>query len=111
MYVLLQRVLSRKAPAGSNQEKMILKTEYKKLKAYWDYQRKVEYNREIIWDDINSAEDTYHIELLDKDELFDYMWGEIEPDDYVDPPKAWIPINEKYQIEGELERKNSKRRK
>ena len=90
---------------------MISKKEYKELKAYWDYQRKVEYNREVMWDDINSAEDNYNIELLDKDELFDYMWSEIDTDDYVDPPKFWIPINEKYQIEGELERKSSKRRK
>ncbi len=90
---------------------MISKKEYKELKAYWDYQRKVEYNREIMRDEINSAEESYHIELIDKDELFDYMWIQVDPEDYVDPPKFWIPINEKYQIEGESERKNIKRRK
>ena len=90
---------------------MISKKEYKELKAYWDYQRKVEYNREVMRDEMNSAEESYHIELLDKEELFDYLWNEIDPEDYVDPPKFWIPINEKYQIEGESERKNIKRRK
>jgi hypothetical protein len=90
---------------------MISKKEYKELKAYWDYQRKVEYNREIMRDEINSAEESYHIELIDKDELFDYMWIQVDPEDYVDPPKFWIPIDEKYQIEGESERKNIKRRK
>ena len=84
---------------------MISKKEYKELKAYWDYQRKVEYNREIMRDEINSAEESYHIELIDKDELFDYMWIQVDPEDYVDPPKFWIPIDEKYQIEGESERK------
>ncbi len=90
---------------------MISKKEYKELKAYWDYQRKVEYNREVMRDEMNSAEESYHIELLDKEELFDYLWNEIDPEDYVNPPKFWIPINEKYQIEGESERKNIKRRK
>ena len=90
---------------------MISKKEYKERKAYWDYQRKVEYNREVMRDEMNSAEESYHIELLDKEELFDYLWNEIDPEDYVDPPKFWIPINEKYQIEGESERKNIKRRK
>ena len=90
---------------------MISKKEYKELKAYWDYQRKVEYNREVMRDEMNSAEESYNIELLDKEELFDYLWNEIDPEDYVNPPKFWIPINEKYQIEGESERKNIKRRK
>ena len=90
---------------------MISKKEYKELKAYWDYQRKVEYNREVMRDEMNSAEESYHIELLDKEEHFDYLWNEIDPEDYVNPPKFWIPINEKYQIEGESERKNIKRRK
>ena len=90
---------------------MISKKEYKELKAYWDYQRKVEYNREVMRDEMNSAEESYHIELLDKEEHMDYLWNEIDPEDYVNPPKFWIPINEKYQIEGESERKNIKRRK
>ena len=59
----------------------------------------------------DSKADKWFKSLLDKEELFDYMWAEIDPEDYVDPPKFWIPINEKYQIEGESERKNIKRRK
>ena len=61
---------------------MISKKEYKELKAYWDYQRKIEFNREVMRDEIESAEESYHIELLDKEELFDYMWAEIDPEDY-----------------------------
>tara|TARA_A100001011_G_C14320317_1_gene850265 strand:+ start:6382 stop:6654 length:273 start_codon:yes stop_codon:yes gene_type:complete len=90
---------------------MISKKEYKELKAYWDFQRKIEYNKEMLRKEIDRSEESYNIELLEKDELFDYMWDEMDQEDYQDPPKSWIPINEKYQIEGESERKNIKRRK
>ena len=90
---------------------MISKKEYKELKAYWDFQRKIEYNKEMMKKEIDSSEESYNIEILEKDELFDYMWSEMDQEDYQDPPKFWIPLNEKYQIEGESERKNIKRRK
>lgn len=81
------------------------------MKAYWDYQRKIEYNREILRDDLSTAQDRYSIEICDMEEMFDDMWSLIDSEDYVKPPKFWIPKDEKYQIEGESEQKNIRRRK
>lgn len=77
---------------------MITKEDYIKFKPYWDYQRKVEYNREQLEDKLYSVED-YFVES--QQEMFDHLWNSIDTEDYEDPPRAWIPKNSKYQVEGE----------
>ena len=74
---------------------MISKKEYKKNKPYWDYQRKIEFNREDAME---------HAKTFDEDvmEVFEHIWNNLSPDNYDDPPKGWTPQNKKYQIEGEI---------
>lgn len=94
---------------------MISYKDYTELKPYWDYQRKIEYNKEQLRNKIQyvmeDLED-YNNELvtderdyihIDHDELFVHFWNMIDFDDMEDPPRAWIPKNKVYQVEGELE--------
>lgn len=95
--------------------KMISVKDYTDLKPYWDHQRKIEYNKEQLKDQIQYVMqdlDDYNNELvtderdyvhIDADEMFIHFWNMIDYADMKDPPKAWIPQNKNYQIEGELE--------
>jgi len=77
---------------------MITKKDYIEFKPYWDYQRKVEYNREQLEDKLYSVED-YFVES--QPEMFEQLWNLIDPEEYETPPRAWIPKNTQYQVEGE----------
>jgi hypothetical protein len=68
---------------------VISKQEYKRLKEYYDFQRKKQYNREQLM-----------YEAGDND-FFDEMWSKFEEKDYKDPPSVWIPRDKKWRIEGE----------
>ena len=82
-------------------ELMITREDYRELKEYWDYQRKVEYNREILRDQLeNVHEDDPEIEI---DRMFVEIWNHVEPVDYEDPPRGWIPKNAKFRVEGEMQ--------
>ncbi|OUU18418.1 MAG: hypothetical protein CBC05_02500 [Crocinitomicaceae bacterium TMED45] len=74
---------------------MISKKEYRKNKPYWDYQRKVEFNREDAMDHAKTFDE-------DVDLVFQHIWDNVDPVDYDDPPVNWVPRNKKYQIEGEI---------
>ena len=62
---------------------MISKKEYRKNKPYWDYQRKVEFNREDAMDHAKTFDE-------DVDLVFQHIWDNV------------VPRNKKYQIEGEI---------
>ncbi len=80
---------------------MITATEYKDLKEYWDYQRKIEYNRETLRDQlINVHEDDPE---ADVDHMFTEIWNHVDPVDYDDPPRGWIPKNAEFRVEGEMQ--------
>ena len=74
---------------------MISKNEYNKLKAYYDIQRKKEYNREQL------KYACSHVAGVDEDSFFNTMWAQFEEKDYQDPPSHWIPKDKKWRIEGE----------
>jgi hypothetical protein len=62
--------------------------EYKDKKSYYDYQRVVQYNREII-------------QLALKEEhqdMFNHVWGCLPSENYEAPPKDWRPADKKYWI-------------
>ena len=62
--------------------------EYKDKKSYHDYQRVVQYNREII-------------QLALKDEhkdMFNHVWGCLPSENYETPPVNWRPADKKYWI-------------
>ena len=72
----------------------VSKEEYKKLKEYFDFQRKVEYNKEKLRKAVEV--------MLDEPEiLFNDIWGKMKEEEIVDVPKGWVPQNDKLKIEGE----------
>jgi hypothetical protein len=96
-------------------KQMISLKSYSDLQPYWDYQRKIEYNKEQLFDYVErvvedsiefneeyvtDSRDEIH---LDRDELFVYLWNQIDTAEMMDPPQSWIPKNPQYQIEGEAQ--------
>ena len=74
---------------------MITEEQYRDMPEYWDYQRKIEYNKEKcmtacekIMEHFGDVEDG-----KDAEEMFQTMWHKIEPEDYDEPPLDWIPKN------------------
>ena len=73
---------------------------YKELKEYWDYQRKVEYNREKVYHMAERiAANTYtEFGSLPIDEVQSILWSKIESKNYDDPPRGYIPENSEYRL-------------
>ena len=85
---------------------MITKKDYTEFKPYWDYQRKIQYNKELLQDRVDMIQlefKTHEGVDMPLEEMFEEMWNNLEPEDYEKPPKAWIPKNIKYQVEGEAQ--------
>ena len=78
----------------------ISEKDYKELKEYWYYQRKVEYNREKVYHMAERiAANTYtEFGRLPIDEVQSILWSKIEPGVYDDPPKGYIPENPEYRL-------------
>ena len=72
----------------------IPKQKYKELKAMYDFQRKVQYNKEKL-------RKAVEVMLEEPDALFDDIWGKMKEEEMVDVPKDWVPKNDKLKIEGE----------
>ena len=85
---------------------MITKEDYMAQKPYWDYQRKVEYNREKVLKGclniINHFGETEAGFQLEQGALFDRLWNEITPADYDEPDADWVPAKPELRIEGEI---------
>ena len=72
----------------------IPKQKYKELKAYYDFQRKVSYNKEKL----RKAVDF----MLDEPEvLFNDIWSKMKEEEMQEAPKDWVPQDDKLKIEGE----------
>ena len=72
----------------------IPKQKYKELKEMYDFQRKVQYNKEKL----RKAVDF----MLDEPEiLFNDIWSRMKEEELVEIPKGWIPKDDKLKIEGE----------
>ena len=62
--------------------------EYKDKKSYYDYQRLVQYNREII-----------QLALTEEHkDMFDQVWSNLPFESYETPPVNWRPADKKYWI-------------
>ena len=72
----------------------VSKEEYKKLKEYFDFQRKVEYNKEKLRKAVNFM-------LDDPEALFQDIWGKMKEEEMIEAPKDWVPENDNLKIEGE----------
>ena len=72
----------------------VSKEEYKKLKEYFDFQRKVEYNKEKL-------RKAVEVMLDEPDILFNDIWSRMKEEEMAEIPKGWIPEDDKLKIEGE----------
>ena len=82
---------------------MISKKEYEELKPYYDYQRKVAYNKEKIYEMAHKFDgrmfDTSG--AVNPSDFGQHLWDRIPPKEYEEPTKHWVPKDEKYRIEVE----------
>jgi len=74
---------------------------YKDLKEYWDFQRKIEYNREILKEQVEKRMSGMvygETGQLSDEVLYDFMWSKIREDDMDEPPVGWVPKNQNYRL-------------
>ena len=89
----------------SCQSLMITKESYGNLKEYWDYQRLLEYNKELLRHRLSQMQGNVFTQFgaLNTTDMFDDIWINIESKDLEEPYKGWIPQNEDYRFEWEGE--------
>ena len=78
----------------------ISETSYNNLKEYWDYQRKVQYNREELSAIADRVEGRVYNDfgMLHIDNVKTILWDKIPPSEYEDPPKHWVPKDPKFRL-------------
>ena len=86
----------------------ITKASYKDLKEYWDYQRLLEYNRELIKYRLKKVQGNVFTQFgeLNTENMFDNIWYTISNEDLEKPHEGWIPEDEKYRFDWEGKPKN-----
>jgi len=72
----------------------IPKQKYKQLKAYYDFQRKVLYNKKKL-------RAAVEVMLEQPALLFDDIWSKMKEEEMIEAPKDWVPKDDKLKIEGE----------
>ena len=84
---------------------MITKKDYEDLKEYWDYQRKVQYNKEVVFNMADHFENRVYNDfgMVDLNEMKDMLWARVKTDDYEEPRKGWVPEDPKLRFEWEGE--------
>jgi hypothetical protein len=81
----------------------ITKESYKDLKEYWDYQRKIAYNKEIVHYMAEKFEGRVYNEygMVDINEMKNLLWTRVKSEDYEEPKKGWVPEDPKLRFEDE----------
>ena len=71
----------------------ISKESYKDLKEYWDYQRKVQYNKEVVHRMADHFENRVYNDFgpMNLDDMKDLLWTRVKSEDYEEPRKGWVP--------------------
>ena len=84
---------------------MITKKDYEDLKEYWDYQRKVQYNKEVVHNMADQFECRVYNDfgMVDLREMKDLLWARVKTADYEEPRKGWVPEDPKLRFEWEGE--------
>ena len=82
---------------------MISKEDYKDLKEYYDYQRKVAYNKEVVLNMAEKFEGRVYNDMgmVNMNEMKDLLWTRVKPKDYEEPRKGWVPQDEKLRFDWE----------
>ena len=81
----------------------ITKQSYKDLKEYWDYQRKVQYNKEIVHRMADRFEGRVYNDfgMVDLNEMKNLLWTRVKSEDYENPRKNWVPEDPSLRFEWE----------
>ena len=82
---------------------MITKESYEDLKEYWDYQRKVEYNREVVFAMADQFENRVYNDFgpMSLNEMKDLLWARVKSEDYEEPKVGWVPEDPNLRFEWE----------
>ena len=82
---------------------MITKESYKDLKEYWNYQRKIAYNKEMVFMMADNFEGRVYNDfgMVSLDDMKDLLWTRVKPEDYEEPRKDWVPEDPKLRFEWE----------
>jgi hypothetical protein len=82
---------------------MITLKEYEDMPEYWDYQRKIAFNKEKCMKACENIVERFEdvAEEKDAESMFELMWHQIEAEDYEEPPIDWIPKDPALRIQGE----------
>tara|TARA_B100000035_G_C20585262_1_gene372886 strand:+ start:107 stop:472 length:366 start_codon:yes stop_codon:yes gene_type:complete len=74
--------------------------EYNDLKEYWDYQRKIAYNKEQIYAMAERFEGRTYNDFgpVHIDEVKKMLWDKIKPEEYEEPPEDWVPQDPKLRM-------------
>ena len=82
---------------------MITKESYKDLKEYWDYQRKIAYNKEMVFMMADNFEGRVYNDfgMVSLDQMKELLWTRVRPEDYEEPRKGWVPEDPKLRFEWE----------
>ena len=83
----------------------ISKQSYEELKEYWDYQRKIAYNKECVFNMADNFEGRVYNDfgMIHIDEMKNLLWTRVEPHLYEEPKKGYVPADPKYRFEWEGE--------
>ena len=89
----------------------IQQDEYLKLKDYYDFQRKKEYNKEKVMKMCEQMGGKLYDEYgqVPLQVVKDTIWTRIPQEEYEEPPKDWIPEDPNYRLwneEGSLTNEN-----
>lgn len=87
----------------------ISKESYKNLKEYWDYQRLLEYNRELLKARLKQMQGSVFSQFgeIDTGDMYDRIWTNIKSEDLEKPSATWIPEDTNYRFEWEGEPDNT----
>mgnify|MGYP001501497448 CR=1 FL=1 len=78
----------------------IQQKEYISQQEYWDYQRKIAYNKEMVFMMANNFEGRVYNDfgMVNIDDMKDLLWTRVRPEDYEEPKKGWVPEDPKYRL-------------
>ena len=98
------------AECQNRNNQMITKEQYENLKEYYDYQRKVAYNKEIVFNMAEKFEGRVYNDfgMVNMKDMKELLWVRVKPEDYEEPRAGWVPQDESLRFEGEGQAKMPK---
>ena len=83
----------------------IPKQKYKELKPMYDFQRKVEYNKEMVHFMAEKFKGRVYNDMgmIHIDEMKNLLWTRVDPSHYEEPKTGYVQADPKYRFEWEGE--------